>query len=80
MLGRYDDAKQHYAEAMRVAEQMRFRPEMALTRFQLAELLFEHYPDEKDEAMEHLDFALEEFREMKMQPCIEKAQALKDSL
>ncbi len=45
----------------------------ALTRFQLAELLLEHYPDERPEAMEHLDFAIGEFRDMKMQPSLERA-------
>ena len=44
---------------------IRFRPEIALTRLQLAELLLEHYPDERAEAMEHLDFAIGEFRDMK---------------
>jgi hypothetical protein len=39
----------------------------------LAELLFEHYPDEAAEAQEHLDFAIAEFREMKMQPALERA-------
>ena len=34
------------------------RPEIALTRFQLAELLLAHYPDEKKDALEHLDFAV----------------------
>lgn len=52
---------------------MRFRPELALDRLQLAELLLEHYPDEKSEALEHLDFATKEFREMKMQPSLERA-------
>jgi len=52
---------------------MRFRPEIALTRLQIAELLLEHYPDEKPEALEHLDFAVNEFREMKMQPSLERA-------
>ena len=42
---------------------IRFRPEIALTRLGLAELLFEHYPDEAAEAQEHLDFAIAEFRE-----------------
>jgi hypothetical protein len=46
----------------------------------LAELLFEHYPDERVEALGHLDSVLEEFQEMKMQPYIEKAQVLKDGL
>jgi len=53
---------------------MQFRPELALTRFQLAELLLEHYPNERNEALEHLDFAIRELEEMKMQPSLEKAQ------
>ena len=65
----------HGAESAR-----RISPEIALTRFQMAELLLEHYPDERDKALEHLNFALEEFKEMKMQPYIEKARALKDDL
>ena len=47
LLGRYDEARKHYQEAIRVCTEMRFRPELALTRLQLAELLLEHYPDEK---------------------------------
>ncbi len=47
---------------------MRFRPELALSRLQLAELLLDHYPEEKKDALEHLDFAINEFREMKMRP------------
>ena len=73
LLGRYDEARKHYQEAIRVTTEMRFRPELALTRLQLAELLLEHYPDEKNEAIEHLDFAIKEFREMKMQPSLERA-------
>ena len=47
---------------------MRFCPEaeVAFTQLQLAELLLEHYPNEKSDALEHLDFAVNEFREMKM--------------
>ena len=80
LLDRPDRARQHYSNAQSIASDMRFRPELALTRFQMAELLFEHYPGERDGALEHLDFALEEFKEMKMHPYIEKAQALKDGL
>ena len=54
--------------------------EIALTRLNLAELLLEHYPDEKKEALEHLDFAIKEFREMKMQPSLERALRHKDIL
>ena len=51
-----------------------------MTRFQLAELLLEHYPDERAEAIEHLDFAIDEFRDMKMQPSLEEAIVLKENL
>ena len=59
---------------------MRFRPEIALTRFQLAELLLGHYPQEREEALEHLEFVIEEFEEMKMKPSLERAQNLRDTL
>jgi hypothetical protein len=52
---------------------MKFRPEIALTRLQLAELLLEHYPQEESEAIAHLDFAIKDFREMKRQPSLERA-------
>jgi tetratricopeptide (TPR) repeat protein len=80
LLERYDEARQHYQEAIRVCIEMRFRPELALTRLQLAELLLDHYPAEKKEALEHLDFAVKEFREMKMQPSLERALRRKEIL
>jgi hypothetical protein len=39
----------------------------------------EHYPEERDEAIVYQDFALDEFREMKLQPSLKKAMALKKS-
>ena len=48
-------------------------PELTLSRLGLAELLLEHYPDERDAAIEHLDFAIAEFQDMKMQPALERA-------
>jgi tetratricopeptide (TPR) repeat protein len=80
LLGRYEEARKHYDEAIKVCTEMRFRPELALTRLQLAELLLEHYPDEKKEALEYLDFAIKEFREMKMQPSLERALRHKEIL
>lgn len=80
MLKRPDEARSHYRDALKVATDMRIRPEIALTRFKLAELLSEYYHEDQAEATEHLDFAINEFREMKMQPYIEKTQALKDNL
>jgi tetratricopeptide (TPR) repeat protein len=79
-LGRYDEARKYYQEAIKVCTEVKFRPEIALTRLQLAELLLEHYPDEKKEALEHLDFAIKEFREMKMQPSLERALRHKEIL
>ena len=72
-LGRPEEARAYYAQALEIAGQLRFRPEIALTRLELAELLLEHYPDEKPEALEHLEFAIGELREMKMQPALERA-------
>jgi tetratricopeptide (TPR) repeat protein len=80
LLGKYDEARKYYNEALKVTTEMKFRPEIALTRLQLAELLLEHYPEEKAEALEHLDFATNEFREMKMQPSLERALRHKDIL
>jgi tetratricopeptide (TPR) repeat protein len=73
LLDRPDEARKYYQKAIKDCIEMRFRPELALTRLQLAELLLEHYPDEKKEALEHLDFAIKEFQDMKMQPSLERA-------
>jgi len=80
LLDRYEEARTHYKEALRVATEMKFRPEITLTRLQLAELLLEHYPQEKSEAIAHLDFAIAEFRDMKMQPSLERALRHKEIL
>ena len=80
LLERYDEAKKHYHEAIRVCTEMPFRPELALSRFQLAELQLEHFPEERTEALEHLEFAISEFEEMKMKPSLEKAIALKSKV
>ncbi len=73
LLGEPEKAREYYLQAIEACEKIRFRPEIALTRLELAELILEHYPDEKPEAMGHLDFAIDEFRAMKMQPALERA-------
>ncbi|TET55086.1 MAG: hypothetical protein E3J50_05405, partial [Dehalococcoidia bacterium] len=73
LLGRYEEARKYYQEAIRVCTEMAFRPELALTRLQFAELVLEHYPNEKKEAVGHLAFCIPEFRAMKMQPALERA-------
>ena len=80
LLGRYEEARSHYQEAIRICTEMKFRPELALTRLQLAELLLEHYPKERTEALGHLDFSIAEFRDMKMQPSLERALRHKEIL
>jgi tetratricopeptide (TPR) repeat protein len=80
LLERYDEARKYYQEAIKVCTEMKFRPELALTRLQLAELLLEHYPQEKSEAVAHLDFAIAEFRDMKMNTYLERALRHKEIL
>jgi tetratricopeptide (TPR) repeat protein len=80
LLGRYEEARKYYDEAIKVCTEMRFRPELALSRLQLAELLLEHYPNEKKEAVEHLDFCIPEFRDMEMQPSLERVLRHKEIL
>ena len=66
-------ARQSSEAAVSFCSAVRCRPELSLSRLELAELLLEHYPDEHDAAIEHLDFAIAELRDMKMQPALERA-------
>jgi tetratricopeptide (TPR) repeat protein len=76
-LGKYDEARAQYNKALEVTTRMRHRPELALTHLQAAELLLEHFPKERAEAMAHLNAAIPELRDMKMKPFLEKALKLK---
>lgn len=80
LLGRPDNARSYYLKALETAGKIRHRPELALTHLELAELLLEHYPDERVEALEHLDAAITELRDMKMQPALERALSHRDIL
>ena len=80
LLGNHDTARSHYQTALELMSALRHRPEIALTRLELAELLLDHYPDERAEAMEHLDFAIGELRDMKMQPALERALSRREIL
>jgi tetratricopeptide (TPR) repeat protein len=73
ILNRAQEARRLYEQAVNLCSKARFRPELSLSRMGLAEVLLDHYPDEHDAAIEHLDFAIAEFREMKMQPSLERA-------
>ena len=84
LLGDRQAARASYDRALAWATTLRFRPEIALTRLELAELLLSPLPlgegegegvpqQQQAEAQAHLDFAIEEFRAMKMQPSLERA-------
>ncbi len=72
-LGDAAAARKFSERGLETCQQVRNRTEAALCALQLAELLLDHYPDEHDAAIEHLDFAIAEFRHMKMQPALERA-------
>ena len=79
LLGNPDEARAYYQQALEVCAKVRFRPEIAITRLHLAELLLDEAltptlsQSESEQALAHLDFAIAEFREMKMQPFLERA-------
>jgi tetratricopeptide (TPR) repeat protein len=72
-LGEHDRARSFYKRAIGECTTVNHRPELALSHLELAELLLDHYPDEHNAAIEHLDFAIAELRDMKMQPALERA-------
>ena len=76
----YDDGNNINLKRSCQTTHLRFCPGLALTNLQLGEPMLDHYPNEKAEALEHLDFAINEFREMKMQPSLESALRWKDIL
>jgi hypothetical protein len=79
-LGDHAQARKDYTLAVELSSKIRNRPEMALSRLGLAELLLDHYPAERAEAAKHLDAAIGEFRDMKMQPSLERALKRKEIL
>ena len=80
LLGNHDTARSHYVKALELMGAIRHRPLIALTRLELAELLLDRYPDERAEALEHLDFAINELRDMKMQPALKRALSRREIL
>jgi predicted ATPase len=73
-------ARDYYAEALETADKIRFRPELAMTHLRLAELLLQDSDDHaRSEALEHLNLAIPELRDMHMQHALERALALSDT-
>jgi hypothetical protein len=83
LVGERERARAYYEQALEVCGRIGFRPETALTHLELAELLLgdaltpalsqEEREKTQQEAQAHLDFAVEEFRAMKMQAALERA-------
>ena len=89
LLGDREAAREDYERSLPWATKLRHRPEVALTRLQMAELSLDSGSVEarhawplqsREEALQHLDFAIEEFRAMKMQPALERALRHKEVL
>jgi DNA-binding CsgD family transcriptional regulator len=76
LLGRDGDARGYYEQALEVSAQARCRPELALTRLALAELLLARYPDQRAMAAEQLRLAVPEFESMHMHPSLTRALEL----
>jgi class 3 adenylate cyclase len=80
LLGEREQAQAHYEQALEVCGRLRFRPEIALTHLGFAELRLQDRDDARHaEALEHLDFAISEFREMRMQPALERSLHLREA-
>jgi DNA-binding CsgD family transcriptional regulator len=73
LLGRPVQAREAYEQALAVCEKVRFRPELALVRLDLAELILSSYPSEHARAVDHLRIATAEFEAMHMRPSLERA-------
>jgi eukaryotic-like serine/threonine-protein kinase len=73
LLGDPVAARKHFGVSIEACAKLGNRPELAITRFHLARLLLDQYPDERAEAFAHLDFAIGEFQAMKMAPSLEEA-------
>jgi DNA-binding CsgD family transcriptional regulator len=73
------EARHSYELALQVCQEIRFRPEVALIRLDMAELLLNSYPSERARAADHLQMATAEFEAMHMQRGLARALELSQS-
>ena len=74
-------AHAYFLQALDAAGKIRFRPELALTHLRVAELLAEEADrPARSTAQEHLEIAIPELQDMHMQPALERALALSNTL
>jgi hypothetical protein len=76
LLGDTERARGYYTKALELSEKARFRPEIALTHLQIAELLV----NDGVVARVHLERAISELKEMKMRLPLERALRLQTTL
>ncbi|GEM_PF-4054635 len=80
LLGDDTAALGHYQTALRVSEAAGCKPEIALVRLALAELLLDGDPVERRAALAHLDAAIADLREFRMRPALERALSRRELL
>jgi DNA-binding CsgD family transcriptional regulator len=76
LLGNPHEALVLLDEALRLASKVRSRPEVALTRLEIAALLIDSYPKERSEAVSNLEFAIDELEAMGMETDLQRALLL----
>ena len=77
--GRSAAARAYYLQALEAAGKIRFRPELALTHLRLAECCEPRSQMRPASwSSRHLDVAIPELRDMRMQPALERALALSE--
>jgi class 3 adenylate cyclase len=80
LLGEHERAQGYYLQALETAGRIRHRPELALARLGLAELLAAGDASAREQAQEHLTVVVPELAAMGMRPALERAQALQTRL
>ena len=80
LLGQREDARRYLEQASDACAAVGHRPESALARLVMVELLLTGTSEEQAEAVPRLDVAIEEFRAMKMRPSLERALSHKGLL
>ena len=66
-LGKYEEARRYFEEALAICERIGHRPERAIAHVRLADLMLDAYPKEQSSALQHLDVALPELEAMGME-------------
>lgn len=77
LLDDYQGAQAAYEAAIEATARVRHRPELALTRLRLAELLLEGTPSERIEARHHLELAIPELDATEMRPFLARAHSIR---